>query len=410
MDRYRFQWHVVFLMILAWSFGGLIHNCLAFLFPYLAEEFHLGMEFNGYFLGTLSLFWTLSMLFFGRIVQKYGQMKFIMLSLAVGTVAYTVLGVAPNVPVIFFAVALLGFGGGILVPSSLSFLSEQTAPEKRGLVFGLSGASFTLVGSAGGSYFFTKMGDSLVGWRGCFEGLAVLSVLLLVIFVLFQKGIFRGALDKHPDAQEAVEQVKFREIFSYKNMKLTTLLTVFAMGWYFTVTAFTILYLVHAKEYSVIAAGAVFAGFGLGGFIGEFGLTLLSDYLGRKRTAVLSACLGTCCFALFVFVDMPQLLMTFGIGAASFFMSGLMAILNSVVPSEAVPAEKVSMATSVTPAAGELVGGVVAPVLAGILSNAVGVNEVMYGLVFFPIAVIVGAMFLKETAPRVVARNQAMSK
>ena len=98
--------------------------------------------------------------------------------------------------------------------------------------------------------------------------------------------------------------------------------------------------------------------------------------------------------------------MTLAIAGASFFMSGAMAILNSVVPSESVPPQLVATATSFTPAAGEFVGGVVSPVLAGMLSAWLGMTQVMYLLMLLPVLVVVGAIFLKETAPLVIEKEK----
>lgn len=86
-------------------------------------------------------------------------------------------------------------------------------------------------------------------------------------------------------------------------------------------------------------------------------------------------------------------------------MSGAMAILNSVVPSESVPPHLVATATAFTPACGEFVGGVIAPVLAGILSGALGTTQVMLLLAVLPVIIWIGLLFLRETAPAVLARR-----
>ena len=51
-------------------------------------------------------------------------------------------------------------------------------------------------------------------------------------------------------------------------------------------------------------------------------------------------------------------------------------------------------------------GGVVAPVLVGALSNILGLTMVMYLLMILPVIELVGAFFLKETAPLVLAKRQ----
>lgn len=70
MKEYPYQWRVLFLMSLAWSCGGLAHNCVAFLFPYFSGEFHLATAHNGYLTAMLALFWTFSIIVCGKKQMK----------------------------------------------------------------------------------------------------------------------------------------------------------------------------------------------------------------------------------------------------------------------------------------------------------------------------------------------------
>ena len=80
-------------------------------------------------------------------------------------------------------------------------------------------------------------------------------------------------------------------------------------------------------------------------------------------------------------------------------MSGAMALLNSVIPSESVPEDLVATATSFTPAAGELTGGVLGPVLIGTLISIFDIEKIMFLLLIIPLIIILGVFRLKETAP-----------
>ncbi len=116
---------------------------------------------------------------------------------------------------------------------------------------------------------------------------------------------------------------------------------------------------------------------------------------------------GAIAYAAFMLVPMPELFMTLTIAVSSLFISGTVAILSSVVPSESVPPHLVATATSFSPACGEFVGGVVAPMLAGFLIGILGIGTVMPVLIVLPCIVIVGGIFLKETAPMVIAKKNA---
>lgn len=394
------------MMVLAWGVAGLAHNCIAFLFPYFSQEFQLSTAHNGYLTATLAFFWTLSILFCGLMAAKWEKLQVIVSGLLIGAVALAGIALSKNLIFLYLLIAVAGFGCGSIVSSSFSFLAEQSDPRKRGLFYGAAQSSFTLIGSAGGALLFTWLGATAVGWRGCYLCMAVLVGLAGVLIFIFGRKISRPA-----QATSGMEETqRFFQLFAYKNVMRSTLLACLIMMWYFTVAAFTILYLMEAEALTVVAAGAVFAGFGTGGFIGEFSAPLVSDYLGRKRTALFAVLAGALCFAAFVLLELPSAMLTLTIAGASFFMSGVMAILNSVIPSESVPPQLVATATAFTPAAGELMGGVVAPVIAGLLSNALGTARLMHLLITLPVLVLVGILFLQETAPRVLAqRNGAAS-
>ena len=390
-------------MVLAWGFAGLVHNCVAFLFPYFSVEFQLDTAHNGYLAAVLALFWTLSILICGPKANTLGQVQVMVPGLFLGAVALAALALSQKVAMLYLFTAVAGFGCGSIVSSSLSFLAEQSDPKNRGLFYGTAQSSFTLIGSAAGALVFTRLAASSAGWRGCYLLMAGLIFFAAVLIFTLGHNIPRRA----DVTAQTEERQSFRKLLAYKNVILSTVLACLAMMWYFTVAAFTILYLMETGNMTAVAAGAIFAGFGTGGFIGEFGAPLVSDRLGRKLTALVATAAGTLCFAAFVLLDLPAGMMTLAIAGASFFMSGAMAILNSVVPSESVPSYLVATATAFTPAAGELMGGVAAPVAAGVLSGVLGTAQVMYLLIGLPILVFIGVLFLEETAPAVLARKNS---
>ena len=402
MKRFPYQWRALVLMVLAWGFAGLVHNCVSFLFPYFSESFQLSTAHNGYLTGTLAFFWTLSILYCGPLADRCGQVRVMVPGLLLGGAALIALAASGSLAMLYVFTAVAGFGCGSIVSSSFSFLAEQSDPKNRGLFFGTAQSSFTLIGSAIGSVVFTRLGATSVGWRGCYLVMAVLILIAAGLILFGGRHIPRARQSEPEEASHS-----FRELFAYKNVMLSAALASLTMMWYFTVAAFTILYLMEAKSLTAVAAGAIFAGFGSGGFIGEFCAPFISDRLGRKCTAMIAVVLGGSCFAAFVLLPLPAAGMTVALAGASCFMSGAMAILNSVVPSESVPVQLVATATAFTPACGELMGGVAAPVIAGILSNVLGTIQVMLLLALLPVFVLIGLFFLKETAPAVLARRSS---
>ncbi len=401
MKPYPYQWRVLLLMMLAWAVIGLVHNGIAFLFPYFSETFGLSTAHNGYLTGTLAFFWTLSIIINGPLANRLGQVRLMVPGLLVGALAFGLSAAVDSVVLLYLLTALAGFFCGSVVPASFSFLAEQCAPQKRGLFYGAAQSSYTLIGSAIGAVVFTRLSASVVGWRGSYLIIAGLIVFAALLIFAFGSKIPRN---KEEEPQETAQS--FRALFRYRNVILTTVLGCLLMMWYFTVAAYTILYLMEAQSLSAVEAGAIFVGFGSGGFIGEFAAPVVSDRLGRKTTAFVATALGSACYAVFVLLPLSDGGMTLALAGASCFMSGAMAICNSVIPSESVPKELIANATSFTPACGECMGGVVAPVIAGVISGAVGTSQVMHILLILPLIVLLGTLLLKETAPLVIARRQ----
>lgn len=399
MKQFPYQWRALLLMMMGWGFAGLVHNCVAFLFPYFSLDFQLGAAHNGYLAGTLAFFWTLAIFFGGPLAERVGQVKVIASGFTLGAVALALVAMSHSVVFLYVLMALTGLGCGTIVSASFSFLIEQSDPKNRGLFFGAAQSTFTLVGSAIGAVVFTRLGDSAIGWRGSYLLMAALVFGTAATIFLVGRGIPRN-----PQADEATGG-RFRELLAYKNVVLSTVLACLMMMWYLTVAAYTILFLMEDRGMSAVAAGAIFAGFGSGGFIGEFAAPMVSDRLGRKATCLVAVGLGGLCFAAFVFLPLSSPGMTLAIAGAACFMSGGVAILNSVVPSESVPPHLVATATSFTPAAGECMGGVIAPVIAGMMAGTLGTAQVMNLLAALPLLVLIGVCFLKETAPLVLARR-----
>ena len=401
---YRHQWRVLIILFMTWGFTGLARNSIAFLFPYFSLEFGLGAEHNGYLAATVAFFWAMAIIFLGDLAGRIGEPKVMVPGMCVGAIALVLFGLTHQVVLLYLFAAVFGFGCGSMCSPSISMIAEQSNPKNRGMFLGIMESGFSLIGSALGAIVITRIGADL-GWRGCYILIAVL--VFLTAMTVFG-GLWRipRQVEVSPQKTEKAEKHSFKELAAYRNIVITTILTCIAMMWYFTVAAFAIIYLMEGKGFSTIAAGAIFSGYGLGGFCGEVVIPTLSDRLGRKRTVLLCTVIGTVSFAAFLLLDLPALALTVCLFLASLFFSGLVPLLNSVIPSEAVPQELVPTAISFTPAVGELFGGVLSPALAGVLAGSLGITNVMYVLLVMPIILLVGGFLLTETAPAVLAKRQ----
>lgn len=83
--------------------------------------------------------------------------------------------------------------------------------------------------------------------------------------------------------------------------------------------------------------------------------------------------------------------------------NGIFPMFMATVPSESVPPAQVATAMGLAMGVGEIIGGVGAPSLAGKLSDIYGLTAPLWMLTILAVLGGATALFLRETAPRLVA-------
>jgi fucose permease len=86
-------------------------------------------------------------------------------------------------------------------------------------------------------------------------------------------------------------------------------------------------------------------------------------------------------------------------------LSGVFPLVMATIPSEVVGAARTTTALSLTMGISEVVGGVLAPSIAGRVADAHGLGATLWILTGLVAAIIVAALFLRETAPAALARR-----
>jgi cyanate permease len=142
---------------------------------------------------------------------------------------------------------------------------------------------------------------------------------------------------------------------------------------------------------------------GISAGIGSFAVSALSDRVGRKPTIVVFSLLGVILPLGAMLVGNAWLLaLIFFVGWA---LNGVFPLFMATIPSESVDPRLTASLTGIVMGIGEVLGGVLGPSIAGVLSDGYGRSAVMWMmLVLCTLAGIVG-MGLRETAPRVLARR-----
>ena len=149
--------------------------------------------------------------------------------------------------------------------------------------------------------------------------------------------------------------------------------------------------------------GFVASALGFGGFIGQFAVPGVSDFFGRRVTAVLTFAGGAFGVWGLMHVGPSPPVLFLMVFVVSLFSLGAVALITGPIATESAPAGLVSSAIGIVVGSGEIFGGGVAPAIGGAIAQRYGIENIFWMPL---IGVAIGALVsigLKETAPRKVA-------
>jgi predicted MFS family arabinose efflux permease len=282
-----------------------------------------------------------------------------------------------------------------------AMLESASDPKTRGRDIGIVVSAGALVGMAVAPVLTTQIAARF-GWRSAF-------------FVAGMPGIFLGYLIlkfvKEPEqSSELVHHPKpslkdYSSLLRYRNMLLCCLAAAGFMTWLFVMHVFAPLYLTEVTQHSATMAGLVLGASGLGNFLWGWILPWISDQTGRKPAlfaiALVSACVPLTYLVPFL-VAHPWLL-----ALAGFLATGgqaIAALALVLIPAETVPSSLTATAIALTTLVGEIVGGAIAPALAGAVADRYGLASPLWIASAGSLTIMVVSWFLIETAPSKTGR------
>lgn len=124
----------------------------------------------------------------GRVADVFGRRRLLLAGATLFAAGSAVAAASPGVEVLIAGIALAGVGGALMMPASMSILTDVFTGERRGLAIGMWGAATELVSGIG-----VLIGGVLTGaldWRWIFV-VCVAVALLIVVLAL------RGVPESH---------------------------------------------------------------------------------------------------------------------------------------------------------------------------------------------------------------------
>lgn len=392
--------------ILSLNFGILFfdRNALNFLMPWVQPDLHLSDTQVGMLSSGLSLTWAIAGFLVGRISDKLGLRKPVVVA---ATVAFClcsfVSGVSSSFLMLLGARLLMGAAEGGVMPVSHSIIAAEVDEDKRGLAMGIGqNLGSNVLGSAAAPLVLIPVAIAF-GWREAFFLAAAPGLISAAIIWFFvqepPKDDLHGA---------GTPRATLAEAFADRNVQLCGVISVLLVSYLVCCWAFMPLYLTNERHFDPDTTKWLMATLGISAGIGSFAVAALSDRIGRKPSIVGFSLLGVILplGAMFFTGSSWALAAIFFVGWG---LNGVFPLFMATIPSESVDPRLTASLTGIVMGIGEVLGGVLSPFAAGMLSDAYGRSSVMWMMLILTLLAAVVGMGLRETAPRVLARRNGIA-
>jgi MFS transporter, ACS family, hexuronate transporter len=196
-------------------------------------------------------------------------------------------------------------------------------------------------------------------------------------------------------------------VIKVRNIWVCVVLGIVLVAYLVITWAFMPLYLVQNRGYDQTTTSWLMGTLGISATLGSFLISGLSDMIGRRPVMIGFSFLA-------VILPLAALYYTgsaWGLAAIFFVgwgLNGIFPLFMATVPSESVSPDKAATVFGLCMGSCEIIGGAGGPAIAGQLSQAFGREAPLWMMVALALIGGITALFLNESAPRVLARKSAV--
>ncbi len=396
-----YELRVVLLLGLAYGFAYFDRMALTFVSPFVIEDLGLS-NFEVSALGAgLSATWALGALVFGLLSDRMGRRKpFLLVAMVVFSLCSILSGLSQGFWQLFAARVVMGAAEGPFLPICLAIIIAASAERRRGLNAGIVQNVFgAILGTAIAPVVLVWLAEEW-SWRVAF---LMAGVPGLVLALLIWRFIDEPPDTRDPDAPHASLGLA---LLKERNIWLCSLISCLLVGWVVVGSIFYPLYLVGPRGLEPGTMSGVMAALGLCPAIGGVLVTWISDRVGRRPPLVGFAVLMATSPMVMLWFDAPLALFT-ALLFIGWIGMGVFPLFMGVIPGETLARGLAATAMGLVVCIGELTGGVFAPLVAGWLADAAGLQLPMYIMIGLAGTAALVALGLRETNPAVLRRREA---
>lgn len=396
MKKGFFNYENGIVALMALIFGALFFDRLAlnFLVPYVAKDLSLNNTQIGLLAAGLSLAWAFSSYYTTAWSEAKDRNKFtFILAVIIFSVCSFGSGLAIGFVTLLIARIVMGLAEGPVIPLAQLFVERESSPNRLGVNVGiLQAVGSALFGSILAPVILIQIAED-ISWRSAFYIAGVPGLILALVAFFYLKKSTTESRGKHQK-----ESLNFRELLKYNNIKWGVVVACCVFGWWFATLPFITKYFTDVQGMTAEEMQKTMGLLGVSMLAFSIVFPGISDKIGRKKTLYIAIGLGILYpFAVFYLngsvSHLPAMLITYG-------MVGTLPLVAAVIPSEAVPEHLKAKAIGFVTAIAEIVGGVIVPAIAGILSDIFHESAFLWVSALMGILAIIFTMEL-EKKPKV---------
>ncbi len=397
----RYQWLLV--ALLSANFGVVFfdRNVFSYLTSFIQPDLHLSNFQIGNIASAFSFSWAIAGLAVGSLVDRFGRRKLMLVSATVAfSIASVLSGFASGFAWLLGARLLMGIAEGGIMPITQTLIAAEVPHERRGLAQGITQ-------NFGANLLANTLGPIIIVWMAIHYGWR--NAFFLSAFPGMVMALLIAALVREPAvAADSTQRGGFAAVLADRSMLLCIAISTLLVAYLMVLFTFTPLYLIQVRGFDRQLMSWIMSSFGVASMAVAFLVPGSSDRFGRKPVIFVASSLGLVLplGLLFIGGTRPAPLMAcIAVGAA---LSGVFPLAMATIPSEIVGPKRTATALSLTMGISEILGGVLAPSIAGKVADLKGLGMTLWILVGIVVAIIALATMLRETAPAVLARGKSL--
>ena len=406
--------------LLSLNFGFVLfdRNATNFLMPFVQPELGLSNTQVGLLSSGLSLTWALAAFGIGVLSDRTGSRKRLLI---LATLAFSVCsfgsGLATGFALLLMTRMLMGAAEGGVMPISQSLIAADIDSRYRGLAMGVSqGFASSLMGSFVAPVLLVAFAESF-GWRSSFFLAGAPGLLLALLMAWFIRepaapaaaaaagaaAARRARATPNGATRRGFDMASYRAVIGVRNVWLCAILSTLLVAYLVVTWAFMPLYLTQVRGFTDMTMSWLMGSLGIAATIASFAIPGLSDRIGRRGLIIVVPLLAIILPLAAMYFTGPVWILG-AIFVVGWLFTGTMPLVMSTVPAESVDGRHMAGALGVCMGAGELIGGVLAPTIAGKAADLTSLRAPLWILVGLALCAGLVALGLRETAPRFAGR------